>query len=682
MCRTLWKCTRTAIVLSLLVLCCGCVELLSWSPDGKWVAFIDSDETLWLWDVQKQESKKIAEGAIGCRFMPSGHLVFEQKSGFEPVSLFGGRMTMSDNCEAWLQVLRPEDSSSYSTIADVVGLFGASRDGRYWYYARPDEVEKDQYVLWEYEHETNDKKQLLKTPGEILQMSGDATGSRVLYHCKPNSEEGVLSLYEKSAGTSKTVDSASGTSFCWPTWIDEQRVMAMKMYEEDENFGDLVLYDLASGDKRVLMEHIGITQAPDVSPDGKRVLVQVAKPNLPIDWYGSRQIACIDIENGSATIVTDEAFGANLARFRPTGNAIAYMTPAEVDNLPSVVVLDMDTKKRTFAWCNETQREFALAETMLDAGRKSEALSMYESLLERNLEREIADRSHYRVAEIAFSMDPPNLDKAYGAYRKVVLDNYKAQLHALLGGTPVATATDPAGDCLRSYSTEEGRKRFEVDTDTTRDLRGVSLWWSPDRLYIKVDYQSAYDVAGIGFADTIFLFDFDSPDSGLRSITPLVDWEGGAERQILFRHWFDSGASGQYDIKVLGEDGSTISQFVASGFGKAVYPVVRVEDARYDERTQGGALVLSFLRENLELPENADIHIQVCTAQGGVAEHLELERPREKPGSGKPECDIADVFGESNTRERIDADLKANEDNAEYRPVIKGYALVTRAPKL
>jgi len=38
-------------------------------------------------------------------------------------------------------------------------------------------------------------------------------------------------------------------------------------------------------------------------------------------------------------------------------------------------------------------------------------------------------------------------------------------------------------------------------------------------------------------------------------------------------------------------------------------------------------------------------------------------------------------FSETNTRERFDADLKTNAANGDYRPIIRGYAVSTRAPK-
>jgi hypothetical protein len=466
--------------------------------------------------------------------------------------------------------------------------------------------------------------------------------------------------------------------------VDEQHVVVTSSTTEDgsdKDYGDLVLYDLTSGIKRILQSKIGVMQPPDLSPDRKRILIQVARPDIPTDWIGSPQIAIVDIESGVANVLTKETFGAGMAKFRPTGNAIAYMTPADPDESPALVVLDLDTKTRAFAWCSEDQRQFAMAETMLDSGHKQEALTMYESLLERKLEHEIADKANYRVAEIAATGEAPNLDKAYAAYRAIVLGNHKAQLYPQLGEKAMASATDLAADCIRTYCTDEARQRFEVDTDRTRDLRGIHLWWSPARLYIKIDYDSSYDINGAALSDTLLLFDFDSPDGGLHSVTPLVNWDRGAERQVIFRHWFNAGSSGRYDIQVLDENGDTISQFTASGFGDAVYPIVVIEDTVYDQQSGGGGLVLSLSRETLGFPVDKDIYTQICTTQGGVAERLELERPREKPGSGKPECDIADAFGEENTRERIDADLKANEANAEYRAVIRGYAVSTRAPE-
>ena len=53
---------------------------------------------------------------------------------------------------------------------------------------------------------------------------------------------------------------------------------------------------------------------------------------------------------------------------------------------------------------------------------------------------------------------------------------------------------------------------------------------------------------------------------------------------------------------------------------------------------------------------------------GGIESYKGVERPREESG-----WDIADAFGEANTRERIDADIAAG-----TTPVLRGYAATLR----
>ncbi len=676
--------TSSMLAMGVALLCIsGCRDILSWSPDGKTFAYLASDESLWIWNADTREGKKVADDVVFCRYSPSGHLLFGQRIGEVQFSVFASRPKSMSSSECWLQSIAPEDSGT-EIVSDGAPSMGTSGDGKFWYYARQDEDESvQQSALWEYDWKENKKERLFVTPNELFQTSGNASGTAVLYVAmmQDNDETCVLSVYDKVAKTHKELDKAAKRIFWWPTWLDESHVLAIPggNGEGDDPFGDLTLYNLGDGSKRIVKKDVVAYYQPiSLSPDRKRALVAIFRPGIPQDWASALQVASVDIETGSTTTLTEEAFGASFAQFRPAGNAIAFLGTADIDHeMSAPAILDLDTKSRSLVWRTEDERQFSMAEAMLDAGRRPEALSMFEELCKREPEYDLASRAWYRVAESLLSEDAPDYEKVYAACSSA---SHAEQLKPLIWNNAQPSAIDPSGDCIRTYCTDKAREQFQYETDHTRDLRGVQVRWSPNRLFVKIDFNSSYDLYGAALADTILLFDYDSPENGARAITPLTDWDHGAERIVYFRHWNTGNESGHYDIQVLNEAGETRSQILGSGFDGAEFPPVTIAET-ITNPDGGGSLVLSLSREVMRFPQYTEIFIQVSTTQGGVAERLELERPRERPGSGKPECDIADAFGEENTRERIDADLKANEANAEYRAVIRGYAVSTRAPE-
>jgi len=70
----------------------------------------------------------------------------------------------------------------------------------------------------------------------------------------------------------------------------------------------------------------------------------------------------------------------------------------------------------------------------------------------------------------------------------------------------------------------------------------------------------------------------------------------------------------------------------------------------------------------------------VCTFKGGIESVKGLEGPRVASVGGRTVCDVADAFGAENTKDRIEADLKAHPHPDAALTVIKGVAGTIKVP--
>ncbi|HQQ01069.1 MAG TPA: hypothetical protein PLY86_21645, partial [bacterium] len=218
-----------------------------------------------------------------------------------------------------------------------------------------------------------------------------------------------------------------------------------------------------------------------------------------------------------------------------------------------------------------------------------------------------------------------------------------------------------------TYGTEDATKQFEFNTDLTRDLLGVWAKWGDEYLYVRIDYNSTRDLQGLVFQDTLLLFDCDSPEEGIREISPSTQWDRGAECRVWFRHWYDNEDKSQYDIEFLDGKGEVKSRFLSSGFPNPNYPYFDIVDTLQGEQ---GSVVMAISRKALgSLSKDRKVYLQVCTFKGGIEVHSKKELARVQVLDGHPVCDVADTFGAENTAQRL------REDEAQGNPlVIRGFA--------
>jgi Tol biopolymer transport system component len=659
-----------SLVLGIGVFGAGCIpDRLSWSPDGRYLAFVGPDDkALWIWDTRTGEAERLTgmgrdykAEILFCRYLPSGNEILFGAGSMEKAALLR------------LDPRRP--NVTHSIADDVSPYYGLSKDGEYIYYFQKGKDNKSNALI-EHDLRHDVKKEILNVNSDVGPMvAPNATRSRILLG------GGGLFLLDRDKNTSRVLYLEEKTEVWWPAWVNNSQILfAIHQESNQEPLGMLVSYSLDHGTSRVLCENIYGYLPFSLSPDGKSVALTV--PTSPKGKTG--QVAIVDVATGEKKVLTDEAFisperpdvlvvrGAGFAVFSPDGQQIAYLTPPDLDNDAAVVrILNLQTGKRITVWRNDEERLFSIAESLTDSGNIPQALSAYRDLLARFPQARLAEEACYRMMRIYLESPLTDLDRAFEMLKKIKENHALVeQVAPLFWRGQDRLATDPPEDWIQTYGTDASQKEFGFNSDLTRDLRGLWVRWGKERLYVRIDYGSNRDLTGLTFQDTLLLFDYDSPGNGLRQISPTTEWDRGAEREVLVRHWFEASEKSQYDMGIRDGRGEIVCRFVGSGFAEADNPAFELVHILQEDSS---SVVYSISRRVLDLKDGQKVNMQVCTFKGGIESYKKLERPRVETTDGRTVCDVADSFGPENTEERIEADLRTNTD-PRAPAIIKGCA--------
>jgi hypothetical protein len=673
---TLRRCGEIVLFFLVALSLVGCFpgDQISWSSDGRYMAFIGpDDDALWVCDTRTGESKRLTgkgtavENAIMCvRFVPNGtSLVFGETlegSGSDSVRL------------------REVDVEKPGEFRDVVaktewGSFDISPDGRFVFAI---EEEKDgEGKLSEIDLSSCGHKTILPSV-EAGFLAVDPSCKRFLLSANER-----LVLIDRDTATTRLLLSNAGRSgdnsdynFWCPKWIDEKNflfVQSVKADNDEDGMGKLVACSLDRLTTRLLCPDVYVFAPISLSADGRLVAVTTLAPKEE-----RFQVAIVDTKTGKKRMETNEPFHAWFGGLDPAAKRLAVETGKE-DELDDAVIriLDLESGKKRTVWRNEEERLYAAAEDFAEEGDAAQSLAFCQDLLTRFPESRLKDAVRYRMLNLYLSEPLLDLDKAYGVLKDAgttQLDEWKhmdGEISRLLWPEECRVATDPAADWITTYSTEAARKEFKFDTEQTRDLRGLWVRAGKDRLYVRVGYESNRDLSGLTFQDTLLLFRTGKAESSdtsdtLRRISEGADWDRTPERSVLFRHWYPSANGSQYDVEIRDGKGEMVSRFLASGFAPPGNPLFDVpvctQNAKGEESVEG-SVVYAISRQALGLSDGYETAIQVCTFKGGIESRKGLEHPRPTVAASRvrPFCDVADAFGTENTRERIENDLGAAE---------------------
>jgi len=672
-------------------------EVVSWSPDGRYLVFtghFDGEQRkMWVWDSHRGETEEIdpdqyvwrpfpdqyvsrpffaahvrpIKNLRGCRFLPSdkGILALTQSAEND------------DNCDLYIVDINKKNTSHIASNA-FPGV-DVSTDGESIYYVKQDEKTKE-FSLWKRREEWGNKPIFANKSGFRFPRVDENEKRAVIAL-----DQGLCLLDLDSGSTRTLLLDPKEREIWWPAWVDDETVLCF-LEEGGQNsnaVGDLVTCSIDEATTRLICRdaYIGYPPyPPSLSPDRKSVVTAIVRRDLggdlEEDWRATFQAASIELSTGRLSWLTDAPFGVFSPTLSPDGKRLAYLHMATDGGL--LEVLDLETRRRTVAWRDETERLYATADSLAQGGDAPQALASWEELVKRYPESELVRCVWRRI--MGLYLEPPlaDLDKAFDALNKASGRSSEgvAEMTAhLFWRESDRVAVDPAEDWITTYGTPQAEKEFGFRTDLTRDLRGLWARVGKENIYVRIDYGTNRDLSGLIFQDTVLLFDYDSPETGFRQIGPHTEWDRGAERQVIIRHWFETGEKSQYDMEIRDGKGETISRFLASGFPRAQYPDVQV---RHILQEGTDSVILALSRQALDLAKAQTVHIQVCTLKGGIEEFKGLERPRGELRDGLPVCDVADAFGSENTRDRIEKEAgqgaAGSSSTTDVRHTIRGAA--------
>ncbi|HUT24048.1 MAG TPA: hypothetical protein VM492_06890 [Sumerlaeia bacterium] len=674
--------TAALLIVALSLAGCFC-EVVSWSPDGRFVAFAehgegDGDFKLWRWDSRTGKTEDLAivvpeawtssspvrEKVSSCRYLPSRSKILVLTESAED----------HENCDYYLMDLETEQSS-YVALNALPG-FDVSADGESIYYVKEDE-KTEEICLWRRKDKWG-QKPIFRSKSEFHSPRVDKDEKRALIVV----EYGLQLLDLDSSSTRTLIADAKERNCWWPLWLDDETALYLLAEGEGNEgmIGDLVACSVDDATTRLLGRDVHIFYPPSLSPDRKSVVATVGRRNaegdLDEDWREAYQAASIDLATGELTWLTDAPFGAFSPTLSPDGKRLAYLHMATEGGL--LEVLDLETRRRTVAWRDDPERLYATADSLAQGGDAPQALASWEELVKRFPKSELAQCAWRRMMDLYLEPPLADLDKAFNALSNACGDRSRGVVETtahLFWRESDRVAVDPAEDWITTYGTPQAEKEFGFKTDLARDLRGLWARAGKENIYVRIDYGTNRDLSGLTFQDTVLLFDYDSPETGFRQIGPHTEWDRGAERQVIIRHWFETGEKSQYDMEIRDGKGETISRFLASGFPRAQYPDVQV---RYILQEETNSVILALSRQALDLAKAQTVHVQVCTLKGGIEEFKGLERPRGELRDGLPVCDVADAFGSENTRDRIEKEAEqaaaASPGVSDFRHAIRGAA--------
>lgn len=681
--KKLFYITLAGIILMLT----GCYDqLVSWSPDGRYILYSIPDETtLWRWDSKTGKAEEIKLLVRKGSGKPSSkpEILHKEIMGSKYISGGTKAAILTTGEELYLLDFK---TGLCELVDDNVGSgFYASEDDETLYYVRQ-EGDKGKEIFTLIEYKNSKKTSLFSQEEEFLHPCVSPDGNYILY-----GSEHALGLYDLKEKKSIILLSDNEGGFVSPRWVNRNEIVYIYLPASDNEYGTLYKASIdlnnmkISSTPQVLKEGISPLFSISITDYSREIkntenressTLQKTEPVATVTMATQdkdiMQAAVISINTGEIILKSDVLSSAVAPTLSPDGKYLAYLSGR--DDYVFLIIRDLKTGNQTRVWRNKVEKLFVEAEDLTRAGEFKKALDKYNFIIKEFPDSKILKDVYLNLANLPLKPEVCDLDDAYGNIEKAGdFNNLPPKLMDYLWRPEDRIAVDPPEDWIQTYGTEKSREIFKFNTDLTRDLRGLWMREGKKYLYIRIDYGSNRDLTGLTFQDTLLLFEYNAPDHccGSQDISKNVQWDRKAHRKVLIRHWYKSGTSSQYDLEILDSKDNPLHRCLVSGFEVRDNPYFKF----YQSTNNGSHSVIYAISREINAlylqPWTSwkKVNIQVCTFKGGIESQRKAETPRFE--EGKDLIDIADTFGEENNIERIKADKKENPDKP---VVIKGYA--------
>lgn len=655
-----------------------------WSPDGRYIAFAGSNKPLVVYDTQNNISIELPEASAGGipQFVSNTKLVLPSLKS--PRTACVVDVVSGDINELSIQIYE--------------NLWCTSSDGKYIYAVTMSQsdirgfrdlnsaIEDPRYILKVSIENPNERERLAQSPNDLvfdeLSLSPDDTRLMFLKRYSVRglgfSVKKLLILDLATRETTEIMDRINETfSLDSVFWIDDQRIAYVEVAGEVEpRKCTLYVHDLESDQRTKWAEHLKKFQHPSLSPDGKSVWFSyLTKPEkeryMPlapkhINPGSPLALARVNTDTGEIQTLPETPFYIHDAYESPDGQQLVYWEAgSHDDNLTLVFRRDLTTQKEEIIWASNDLEPIKEAHALQQQGDTEGAIRFFKKLADSVERKGHSERVLSTCMDILMDqylqMEPPQVDEVFGLKHV----NY---LHEKLWRPEDVLATDRAKDNMVRY----GNGSSYPDTDIGRDVSKLSMRIGEEHLYFHLEHPSNRLGSLEKYRSIVVLFDFDSPEDGQKIIFPSTHWERGAERILYFHEGQNFLITNTEKVIAQGEVNQPDSPFnVVASYNNPTPAYSCLMPSLGPDPDWGGGLVFSVSREILGLTEAQKVQLQVCTVKRfpeGRDENR-YERPLVFEKGGEPVFNVADAFGETNTEERVSAEMAEGK-----LPVVEGFA--------
>ncbi len=436
------------VVATLLLSLTGCWERLSWSPNGRYLAFIGPDDgAIWLWDTREGEASPLEGDALQnvwhCQFFSNRGLVY-----------FPQREGGSDKWDLWLCRGR-ERRTELVAVNSSPSQCCVSADGKYLYYITHDESggTPARYVLTARGlGPFGGTKTVYESEKEFGYPNVSRSGSRIVFCGQVEDKVGIHVLERGSSRTWCAVPGVSDEEYSWPMWVARDTIIFLrKVQGDDDQVARLMIGDVQKGTARELCEGVNIWDVPSVNAERTEAAVMAfvggAEEDASTGDAYNWQVVSVNLKTGEKRILTDEPLGAGLSAYNPKANKIAYMTPPDFEcDFATYRILDLDSGVTMMIHRGAEEQLLATALQLEEDGDFERAVAAYDRLVKQYPDSRFAEAAGLYAFVLRLRYPELGLEPVLSALPHMNLDELRPRERVLAQRLLDEVAQDSSGN--------------------------------------------------------------------------------------------------------------------------------------------------------------------------------------------------------------------------------------------